>query len=78
MDTTSIIMLLVSLLTTLICFGVCIFMVLLLIGIIILRRRGNKKVSMREAVTTGAETVSQVFVRGQGGLQAYDDDEEDD
>ena len=77
MDTTSIIMLLVSLLTSLICFGVCIFMVLLLIGIIILRRRGKKKVSMREAVTTGAETVSQVFVRGQGGLQAYDDEDDD-
>ena len=78
MDTTSIIVLLVSLLTSLICFGVCIFMVLLVIGVVILRRRGKKKVSMREAVSTGAETVSQVFVRGQGGLQAYDDDEDDD
>lgn len=78
MDTSSIIVILVSLLMSLVCFGVCVFMLLLVIGIVILRRRGKKDVSMREAVSTGAETVSQVFVRGQGGLEAYDDDEDDD
>lgn len=77
MDTSSIIVILVSLLMSLVCFGVCVFMLLLVIGIVILRRRGRKDVSMREAVSTGAETVSQVFVRGQGGLQAYDDEDDD-
>ena len=77
MDTTSIIVILVSLLMSLVCFGVCVFMLLLVIGIVILRRRGKKDVSMREAVSTGAETVSQVFVRGQGGLEAYDDEDDD-
>lgn len=77
MDTSSIIVILVSLLMSLVCFGVCVFMLLLVIGIVILRRRGKKDVSMREAVSTGAETVSQVFVRGQGGLEAYDDEDDD-
>ncbi|MEZ4323013.1 MAG: hypothetical protein R3F61_36440 [Myxococcota bacterium] len=78
MDTGTIIGLLVSLLTTLLCCGIGIFMLLFVLGIIILRRRGKKKVSVKEAVSAGAETVSQVFVRGQGGLEALGDDDDDD
>lgn len=77
MDTTAIITLLFGLLTTLVCCGVGILIVLFALGLLILRRRGKKQVSMKEAVTTGAETVSQVFVRGQGGLEALGDDDDD-
>ena len=77
MDTTAIIGLLLSLFLSLLCCGVGIFFFLLVVGILILRRRG-KKVTVKEAVSTGAETVSQVFVRGQGGLEALGDDDDDD
>lgn len=75
MDTGTIIGLLVSLLMSLLCCGVGILMALFVLGIIILRRRGKKKVSVKEAVSMGAETVSQVFVRGQGGLEDLGDDD---
>jgi len=74
-DTGTIIGLLVSLLMSLLCCGVGILMALFVLGIIILRRRGKKKVSVKEAVSMGAETVSQVFVRGQGGLEDLGDDD---
>lgn len=77
MDTTTIITLLFGLLTTLVCCGIGILIVLFALGLLILRRRGKQQVSMKEAVTTGAETVSQVFVRGQGGLEALGDDDDD-
>lgn len=75
MDTGTIIGLLVSLLMSMLCCGVGILMALFVLGIIILRRRGKKKVTMKEAVSAGAETVSQVFVRGQGGLEDLGDDD---
>lgn len=78
MSFTTIIGLLVSLLTTVLCCGLALFIFLLLVGLVILRRRGKKDVSMKEAVSTGAETVSQVFVRGQGGLEALGDEDDDD
>jgi len=74
-DTGTIIGLLVSLLMSMLCCGVGILMALFVLGIIILRRRGKKKVTMKEAVSAGAETVSQVFVRGQGGLEDLGDDD---
>jgi len=77
LDTSSIVAILVGLLTTLLCCGFGIFCLLLIVGVIILRRRG-KKVSVKSAVSTGAETVSQVFVRGSGGLEALGDDDDDD
>lgn len=77
MDTTTLVALLVSLLTMLLCCGLGIFMLLFVLGIVILRRRGRKKVSVKEAVSVGASTVSQVFVRGQGGLEALGDDDDD-
>jgi hypothetical protein len=77
-DTTTLVALLVSLLSMLLCCGLGIFMLLFVLGIIILRRRGRKKVSVKEAVSVGASTVSQVFVRGQGGgLEALGDDDDD-
>lgn len=78
MDTSMLIALLFSLLTTLVCCGIGILLLLFVLGMYILRRRGAKDVSLKEAVTTGAETVSQVFVRGQGGLEALGDDDDDD
>lgn len=78
MSLTTIIGLLVSLLTMVLCCGLALFVFLLAVGLVILRRRGKKDVTMKEAVSAGAETVSQVFVRGQGGLEALGDDDDDD
>ncbi len=78
MSVTTIIGLLVSLLTTVFCCGIALFIFLLIVGMVILRRRGKKDVSMKEAVSAGAETVSQVFVRGQGGLEALGDEDDED
>ena len=74
----SILGLLFSLLCSLLCCGVSIFFFLFIVGIVILRRRGQKEVSVKDAVNAGAETVSQVFVRGQGGLEALGDEDDDD
>ena len=78
MDTTTLIALAVSALFAVVCGGGgFLVFVLGIVGFIVLRRRGKKTVSAQEAVSAGVESVSQVFVRGQGGLQALDDDEDD-
>ena len=78
MDTTLIIGIVIALLT-LVCGGGGLFIFVCgIVGFIVLRRRGKKKVSAQEAVSAGVESVSQVFVRGSGGLQALDDDDDDD
>jgi len=57
------------------CVGVPLF-VLLIIGFVVLRRRGAEKVTAKDAMNAGVESVSQVFVRGRGGgLEPADDDE---
>ena len=76
MDSTSLVALVVSLVLSLLCCGVGVFLFVLVLGFWLLRRRGKKNVTMREAVKTGAVSVSQVFVRGQGGLQDYDDSDD--
>ena len=73
----SVIFFLVMLFSSLICCGGSFFLILLVLGFIVLRRRGKKNVSAREAVNAGVESVSQVFVRGKGGLQPADDDDSD-
>jgi hypothetical protein len=78
MTTTTIIAVLVFALSTLACGGVGFFLFVAIVGFIVLRRRGKKGVSAKEAVSVGVESVSQVFVRGSGGLQALDDDDDDD
>jgi len=45
-DTTTLVALLVSLLTMLLCCGLGIFMLLFVLGIVILRRRGRMRVSV--------------------------------
>ncbi len=72
----SIIGIIISLFLSLLCCGGSVFFFLLILGVILLRRRGKKKVTMKDAVAAGAESVSQVFVRGKGG-QLQDDDEDD-
>lgn len=65
-------------LATLLCGGGgCILVFLFILGFILLRRRGKKQVTAKEAVKVGAETVSQVFMRTNKGLQAADDDDDD-
>jgi hypothetical protein len=80
-STTTIIVIISSLLAFL-CAGVgFVLFLLFVIGLVLLRRRGKKKVTAKEAVAAGAERVSQVFMRTKGGgLQAVDgsdDDQED-
>jgi hypothetical protein len=75
MDST-VIFLVITLITSLICCVGSFFLILLVVGFIVLRRRGKKNVSAREAVNAGVESVSQVFVRGKGGLTPADDDDD--
>ncbi len=58
--------------------GGLLFIILGIVGFVMLRKRGKTKVSAKEAVTAGVESVSQVFVRTGGGLEAFDDDDDDD
>lgn len=77
MDTT-LIAIIVSALFTVVCGGGgCVFVGLMILGFVMLRRRGKKNVTAKQAVKAGVESVSQVFVRGEGGLAAYDDEDED-
>jgi uncharacterized membrane protein len=76
--TGSIIAIVVSLLVTATCLGAGFFLLLFfVVGLVMLRRRGKKNVTAKEAVQVGAERVSQVFMRTSGGLQAVDDDADD-
>lgn len=69
---------LLSLLCSLVCcFGGCFFWIVVFLGIVgllALRKRGKQNVTVKEAVSAGAASVSQVFVRGQNGLEDVDDD----
>jgi hypothetical protein len=67
----------IAALLSLLCCTATIFILLLVIGIVLLRRRGKKEISMKAAVSAGAESVSQVFVRGKKGLEAMDDEDDD-
>jgi hypothetical protein len=78
MDTGTLIGLVVSLVLSLLCCGVGVLLFLLVLGFWLLRRRGKKKITLQQAVKQGAVSVSQVFVRGQGGLSAMDDDDDED
>ena len=73
----TIIGLVVSMILSLLCCGFGIFLFLLVIGIVLLRRRGKKDITMKAAVSAGAESVSQVFVRGKGGQLDADDEDDD-
>ena len=73
----SLLVIVVALSGLLCCFG-SVFIIFIAFGFILLRRRGKKKITAKEAVSAAAEQVSQVFVRGQGGLSALDDEEDED
>ena len=67
-----------SLLVSVLCSGgFCLFVFFLIVGVVVLRRRG-KKVTAKTAMQQGVESVSQVFVRGKVGLEDLDDDDDDD
>ena len=51
------------------------FIGLMIIGFVLLRRRGKKQVTAKEAVEAGVESVSAVFVRTKDGLEELDDDD---
>lgn len=65
-------------LSTLLCGGAVfvLFLVVLVVGIVVLRRRG-KKVTPKAAMKQGAASVSQVFMRTGKGLEAVDEDDDD-
>ena len=74
----SVVSIICSLVLSLLCVGaVLLFLVVLLVGVVLLRRRGSK-VTVKGAVSVGAESVSQVFMRTKGGLADMDDDDDDD
>jgi len=73
----SLIIVIVSALLSLLCCGGTLFLFVLILGFVLLRRRGKKNVSARDAMNAGVESVSQVFVRGEGGgLEPADDDDD--
>lgn len=76
MDTTLIALVISALLTVVCGGGGCLLFSLMILGFFLLRRRGKQNVTAKEAVKAGVESVSQVFVRGQGGLEAMDDDDD--
>ncbi|MEZ4238874.1 MAG: hypothetical protein R3F59_39215 [Myxococcota bacterium] len=79
MNTTYLIISVVMLLISLVCAAAAVLLLLLfVVGLVMLRRRGKKNISAREAVQAGAERVSQVFMRTEGGLRPVDDEDEDD
>lgn len=74
-----VITLICSLLSTLLCAGMAFLFFCFVLGIILLRRRGKKNVTAREAVSTGVESVSMVFRRNADGeLAAVTGEDEDD
>ena len=66
------------LLSGLLCGALAIFFFLFVLGVVLLRRRGKKDVTAKEAVSAGVESVSQVFRRTPGGLSPDEDEDEDD
>ena len=77
MDIVTIISLVVSLLVAALCGGgMLFFFIVIVVGVILLRRRGQA-VTVKDAVSVGAESVSQVFMRTQGGLEPTDDEDDD-
>jgi len=74
---TNVIAIVVSLLLSLLCCGGSFFFFVLILGFVLLRRRGKKTITVQDAVKTGAVSVSQVFVRAKGGLEAMDDEDDD-
>ncbi len=71
----SLIIVIISALLSLLCCGGTLFLFVLILGFVLLRRRGQKDVTARDAMSAGVESVSQVFVRGKSGLEAADDDD---
>ena len=72
----SILFALFSLFLSALCCGGFVLIFVLILGFVLLRRRGQKKVTARAAMSAGVESVSQVFVRGKGGLQPADEDDD--
>lgn len=77
MGTSTIIAIIVSLLLTLLCAGSGLLMLFLVVGFMVLRRRGRKANSAKEIVSVGVESVSQVFMRTGKGLEPVDDEDKD-
>lgn len=79
MSLTTIIILVISSLVSLFCAAIVVIVpILLIVGFMVLRRRGKKDATAKEALDAGVERVSQVFRRTQGGgLEAVDDEGDD-
>jgi hypothetical protein len=75
---TTVIVIIVLSTIALICGGAgFLLLALFVIGLVLLRRRGQQNVTPQEAVAAGAESVSQMFRRGKGGaLQPADEDDD--
>ena len=67
MSTGVIISIIVSLISLLLCAGFAFLLFCLVLGFVLLRRRGKKQVTATEAVSVGVERVSSVFRRNADG-----------
>jgi hypothetical protein len=65
-----------SLLSCLGCCGFWVLVLMLIIGYVLLTRKGKKasEITPQAAMKAAGAQVSQVFVRGKGGLSPLDDD----
>ena len=76
-DMSTTVSIVLSLLCSLLCCVGTVFLFLLILGVVLLRRRG-KKVTPKAAVKAATERVSQAFMRGPDGkIQGMDDDDDD-
>lgn len=73
---TSILSYLCSLLSCLGCCGFWVLLLMLIFGYFLLSKKGKKpsEIAPQAAMKAAAQQVSQVFVRGKGGLSALDDE----
>lgn len=63
MESTSYIIYIVAALSSLLCCGGAFLIFLLILGFVFLRKRGKKDISVKEAMSTGAD-MSRAFIRG--------------
>lgn len=70
--------LIISVLSSLCCCGGFFLLLFLVLGMVLLRKRGKKDISPKEAVVAGAEQVSQMFVRPKKSREELMRDEDED
>lgn len=75
----SVVFWIIGVLLSLLCCALGVFLFFLVVGLMVFKRRGKKKIKVKQAVQVGAATVTNMFVRSKHGalVEDYDDDDED-